>query len=91
MNGFYTGEIDDELFLDVAVVKRAGPCTSPIEFEGISTEEEEAPFHVVFGSRYWMDMLKSLIIITMPRKHHGSGSSVRLAVVDIPLPPYTAR
>lgn len=39
MNGFYTGEIDDELFLDVAVVKRAGLCTSPIEFEGISTED----------------------------------------------------
>ena len=24
MNSFYTGEIDDELFLDVAVVRRAG-------------------------------------------------------------------
>ena len=41
MNGFYTGEIDDELFLDVAVVTRAGEgqCTTPIKFGGISTED----------------------------------------------------
>jgi hypothetical protein len=63
MNGFYTGEIDDELFLDVAVVKRAGHnAHHQLSLKG---SQPRTPFHVVFGSRYWVNMLKPLIIITM--------------------------
>ena len=63
VDGFYTGEIDDELFLDVAVVGRAGyNAQHQLSLKG---SQPRTSFHVVFGSRYWMNMLKPLIIIAM--------------------------